>query len=176
MNLKDIFNSIGGAVGVLPKPISNYMPPVQAPIQYELKDRGVKLTEEDLKAIRPIIYGEVSNRDISKKQLEANVIMNTILNRMKEYATKGRPKSLSEVVSMPNQYQAYGGNQYNLYHNPADFLGAEKKKQVDSVMDTIDNQIRNGQYPDTTEGAFYYNHEPKTGKIYYDNKKKLFAS
>ena len=177
--LKNIFNSIGNALGSLNKPLSNYGPQVTAPIQalpkkYSLKDRGVEISDADLQAVRPLIYGEVSNRTPDKQALEANVIMNTALNRVREYNARGQKKTLADVVAMPNQYQAYGGPQYQMYHNPTDPVALAKKKQVDAIMDMIAEQIKAGQYADNTEGAYYYVHEPG-GKIRYDSKRKLFA-
>jgi hypothetical protein len=125
--------------------------------------------------MRPLLYGEMSNRSPDKQALEANVIMNTALNRVKEYAAHGQTKTLSQVIAMPNQYQAYGGTQYNQYANPTDAPSIAKKKQVDAIVDTLHGQIRSGVYPDTTNGAYYYSHDP-TGKIAYDDKKKLFAN
>lgn len=148
-------------------------PPVPKKNIYSLKNRGVDITDDDLSAIRPLIYGEVSNRDISKKELEANVIFNTAINRAREYSARNQPKTISEIIAMPNQYQAYGGKQYNLYNAPSNDLEKQKKIEVDMIIDKIAEQIRNGTYDDNTEGAYYYIHTPD-GKIQYDNKRKLF--
>ena len=142
---------------------------------YSLPDRGVSITDDDIKSLRPLIYGEVSNRGTDKKKLETNVILNTAINRMKEYDTKKkRTHTLSEVLAMPNQYQAYGGSQYQQYSNPPDPVAAAKRKEVDAIVDEIVEQLRRGQYPDNTEGAYYYIHEPD-GRITYDNRRPLFA-
>ncbi len=149
--------------------------PVQPPAQYNLKDRGVSVSDADLNAIRPLIYGEISNRAPDKQALETNVILNTALNRVKEYNARGQNKTLADVIAMPKQYQAYGGNQYQQYSAPPDAVAMAKKKQVDTIMDGISKQIQSGKYPDNTQGAFYYVHDPKTGKITYDNTRPLFA-
>lgn len=180
MDLSNLFNSNFLNKTTTPKmagPISNLYTPPPAPVvpTYHIPDRGVKITEDDLTAIRPLIYGEISNRTPDKQALEADVIFNTALNRQKEYARKGQNKTLSEVIAMPNQYQAYGGKQYQNYSNPPDVLSAAKKKQVDSIVDNIRERIKNGEFVDNTEGAYYYIHE-KDGKIKYDNLKKLFAN
>jgi len=144
-----------------------------APGRYNLKDRGVDITDDDLKAMRPLIYGEISNRNRAKKELEANVILNTTLNRARAYKERGMNKSLAEIVAMPNQYQAYGGKQYQAYHNPPDPVALAKKQEVDAILDAISEQIRSGNYQDNTQGAYYYIHNPDES-ITYDNKRKLF--
>lgn len=177
MGIRDFFTRKIRYSDTVDKPISSFLPQVKAqiPVQYDLKDRGVQISDDDINAFRPLLYGEVSNRTPDKQALEANVIFNTALNRVKAYNEKGQKKTLSDVFSMPNQYQAYGGKQYQLYANPPDVVAAQKKKQVDSIIDSIHQQIKNGQYIDNTQGAYYYVHDPKTGKITYDNKTPLFS-
>lgn len=183
MAIKDIFNSIGSGVSKVTQPISSFFGPTQVkaatvppPVtQYQLKDRGVQISDDDINAFKPLLYGEVSNRTPDKQALEAHVILNTAINRMKSYSEKGQNKTLIDVLSMPNQYQAYGGKQYQSYSNPPDVVAAAKKKQVDDIVEQIRKQVQSGQYPDITEGAYYYVHDPKTGKITYDNTKPLFA-
>jgi hypothetical protein len=182
MDLKSIYNSAGQWMNNnLVKPamgISNYYaaPKAEAaPTSYNLGSRGVQISDADIQAMRPLLYGELSNRSPDKQTLEAHVIMNTALNRMKDYAAHGQPKTLSQVVAMPNQYQAYGGPQYKAYTNPTDAPSIAKKKQVDAIVDALQGQIRSGIYPDTTNGAYYYSHDPATGKITYDDKRRLFA-
>lgn len=154
---------------------AHYVAPVQPAVdEYHIKDRDVRITANDLKAIAPVIYGEVSNRPPDKQALEANVIMNTAINRMKEYAANGQPKTLTQVISMPNQYQAYGGEQYQNYHNPPDPMAKTKRQQVDSIVDGMGEQMKQGKYVDNTQGSYYYSHD-KSGKITYDNERQLFA-
>jgi hypothetical protein len=182
MNIKEFFDRPENKMKTTTPAISSYyqekMSPVistPAPVQYHIKDRNVKITDKDLDAMRPLIYGEISNRTPDKQALEANVIFNTALNRQKEYARKGQNKTLSDVIAMPNQYQAYGGPQYQEYHNPTNPVSLMKKNQVDAIVDNIREKIKKGEYIDNTEGAYYYIHE-KDGKIKYDNLKKLFAN
>lgn len=180
MGLKDIYNKVSNAVTTAAKPIGEYFYPIPKvePSSYDLKDRGVSVTDADLQAFKPLLYGEIGNRDISKKKLEADVIFNTILNRKKEYErVQGTKKTLRDVISMPGQYQAYQGLQYPAYFNSPDPVAAEKRAQVDAIIESIRQQLINGQYPDITEGAYYYQHQgPENNrKIYYDNKRKLFA-
>ncbi len=147
---------------------------VPMPISHMLKDRGVQVSDSDIEAFRPLLYGEVSNRAPDKQAYEADVIFNTALNRVKAYGDKGKKKTLSDVLAMPNQYQAYGGKQYQAYASPPDKLSAEKRRQVDAIVDSIYSRIQAGKYEDPTQGAYYYVHEP-TGDITYDSKRPLFA-
>jgi len=190
MGLRDIYNSIGKGVskvggslsGLFGSDTVNYQKPYAEPIGpvqpikniYDLKDRGVKITEDDIEAFRPLLYGEVSNRNPDKKQLEADVIFNTALNRQREYASRGQNKTLSEILAMPNQYQAYNGEQYKEYANPTLPMSIEKKKQVDAIVDDIKARVKSGEFKDNTEGAYYYIHN-SDGSITYDNLKELFA-
>lgn len=181
MAISDFFNPVKAVQKVSGK-ISDYFAPTvyskqetPSPSRYSLADRGVDLTDQDFEAIRPLIYGEISNRTPDKQELETHVILNTALNRMREYANRGQKRTLSDVIAMPNQYQAYGGEQYRLYSNPPDIVAQKKREQVDAMVDRIREQIKSGVYPDNTEGAFYYIHNPD-GTITYDNKKPLFAN
>jgi hypothetical protein len=136
--------------------------------------RGVDITEDDINNYRPLFYGEVSGRNPDKKRLENQVILNTAINRAYEYSKKyGRPVSISEVLSMPNQYQAYGSDQYNNYSSPRDYLSELKKKETDNIINETIEQLKSGKFKDITNGAFYYVHNPD-GSITYDNTKKLF--
>ena len=181
MAIKDVFNSVGsgikkakGSLSEILGPVKYTAPVAPVPAQYHLKDRGVSVTDADIEAIRPVVYGEVSNRTPDKQALESHVIINTALNRVKEYNARGQKKSLSDVIAMPNQYQAYGGKQYQEYGNPSDPVALAKKKQIDLILDQIAEQIRSGQYEDNTGGAYFYVHNPDQ-TISYDNKRPLFA-
>ena len=112
---------------------------------------------------------------LGKKSLEANVILNTALNRVSAYNKKGQNKTLSEILSTPNQYQAYQSPQYKAYFNPPDPVALKKKQEIDSILNEIFAQVKAGKYNDSTGGAYYYAHN-KDGTIEYDNKKPLFAS
>jgi hypothetical protein len=147
----------------------------QQPINsvYNLKDRGVKITDADIEAFRPLLYGEASNRDYNKKKLEADVIFNTAINRQREYERMGRNKTLSEVLSQPNQYQAYNSPQYKEYSNITNPISAAKKKEIDAIIDDIKRRVKSGEFKDNTEGAYFYIHNSDES-ITYDNLKPLF--
>lgn len=175
-NSKQIFKNNNST-----QPISDLYTPQKAvaapPSQpYTLKKRGATVTDTDIEALRPLLYGEVSNRNTEKKKLEADVIFNTALNRQKEYARKGQNKTIAEILAMPNQYQAYGSPQYKEYHAPANTLSVAKKKEIDAIVDTIKERVKKGDFKDNTEGAYYYIHNAKDNSITYDNLRKLFAN
>jgi len=138
---------------------------------------GFKINKDDFDKIRPVLFGEVSNRPYDKKQLEANVIMSTILNRQNEYKkVHKKDYSLNDIVSMPNQYQAYGGKQYNLYNDGTTTdLDTQKKNEIDSISDDIWNQLKSGSFKDQAGGGYYYKHNEKDGSITYDNERQLFT-
>jgi len=181
MKITDLFNQIKNNGGQMPQstsPISNMYaaPPTPTPViptKYKLKNRGAEITDNDIEALRPLLFGEVSNRPMEKKTLEGDVIFNTLLNRQKEYANYGKNKSLSEIMAMPNQYQAYNGPQYKEYASTTNSLSAAKKKEIDAIVDAIKDKVKKGDYRDNTEGSYYYIHNPD-GTITYDNKKQLF--
>ena len=153
------------------------------PIIYDIKNRGVKFTEDDLKVLKPLMFSEISNREPDKQKLEFNTILNTAINRMGEYKkVKGRDYSLSEVLQMSNQYQGYEPNgrkekggkviesQYQIWGRN-DLVGTSSKKReyINSLVDSIGNN----DIIDNTQGAFFYQHNPDQ-TITYDNNKKLF--
>lgn len=171
---------MAGAAAAMPQePI---MPPMngqqQDPLSYERlpvenfneSPLAVRRSQE----LRPIMFGEISNRPPEKQELEARVILNTALNRIKEHSSKrGARKSIDEILTEENQYQAFKGEQYNLYKGQPGNLDAEKKKQIDAIIDKLLEEIESGAFSDNTEGAFYYKHNPD-GSITYDNDRALF--
>ena len=149
MPLSDLYNSqFKNEMKTTTPAISSMYTPVPQPVPatYHLPDRQAKVTDTDIEAFRPLLYGEVSNRNIAKKRLEADVILNTALNRQREYANRGQNKSISEIISMPNQYQAYGGPQYKEYASSTNPISAAKKKEVDMIVDEIKDRIKRGDY------------------------------
>lgn len=159
----------GVNMGLPQKPLGN---------TYQVPGRDVTLTDSDLNVLRPTLYGEVSNRPYDKKDLEANVITNTAINRMVAYAKNGMQKSMADVLSMPNQYQAYNGEQYKNYSNP-NLTGpdSEKRDQVNKIVDGIIASIKDGTFKDNTNNSMFYKHignNPDTATIQYDDTRSLF--
>lgn len=194
MKLSNLYNNVVGGVGRAAGKLSDFfsgtvsyeapkteIKPIQTPQikKYALANRGAEFTDSDFDNLKPLIYGEVSNRDYGKKQLEADVIINTAINRQREYENnpvsqyRGKKLPISEIIAMPNQYQAYGGDQYNTYFNPNNPIDIAKKKEVDAIVDAIAEKIRRGEYVDNTEGAFYYAHKDDN-TITYDNLRPLY--
>lgn len=129
-------------------------------------DRGFKVDEGDLKETERIVFSELSNKGTPDQQKqEARNIINTALNRVPKMK-----KTLTSVLQQPNQYQGYKTKQYNLAATGnLDYLGDAKMKLVKSVVD----EMRSGNFPDTTGGAVFYRHD-KNGNLILDNKRKLF--
>jgi len=135
--------------------------------------RGVTVSPDDVRALLPIVYGEISNRSPKKQELEARVILNTALNRVKEYAKHGVKKTLKEVLEQPNQYQAFGGKQYKHYNATTTDSDA-KHATVDQIVNKLVQEMQSGNFADNTNGAYYYVHKGN-GSIEYDNKKPLIS-
>jgi len=154
------------------QPAATTTPTTPPPVTYSA--RGQTFNPDDVAQLKKIIFSEVSNRDVPKKTLEANVIFNTALNRMAAANTAGQKRSLSQVLTQPNQYQGYNSPLYQRYDNPGDSLTAARKQQTDSIVDDMVKQVQGGNFKDNTNGAYYYKHVGD--KIYYDDKKPLFAN
>lgn len=140
-----------------------------------IPDRNIQISTSSIDDIvKPILFGELSNRPIEKKELEVRVILNTALNRIKQLKDKGKEVSLEEVLTAPNQYQAYDGEQYNNYiSDELDSLGIKKKEELDVIMEKVLNELKAGTFKDNTRGAVFYVHE-EDGRITFDSTKKLF--
>lgn len=137
--------------------------------------RGVEISKKDFdEYARPIIYGEVSNRPKDKKDLESRVILNTAINRMGENKKRNKKTSLKDILTEKNQYQAYNGEQYNLYkRQDKNALDEEKRLETDEILDNIYGEMSKGQFKDITNNAFYYQHN-EDGSITYDDKKPFY--
>lgn len=129
---------------------------------YSLRDRGVSFNGQDAEELRNVLFAEISNRSADRRKFEAQIITNTALNRMREYNAKGTPKTLSEVLKAPNQYQGYGAKQYvKAKSGKLDKLSQEKLAVVDSVIE----ELKSGNFQDNSDGQVYYVHD-KDGKIW----------
>lgn len=151
---------------VTKKPLDLVATPVQAAAP-EYWIRNNKITEADLNEAKAVLFGEISNRSSEKQKLEAQTILNTAFNRMDEYSKRGTPKSLTEVLQMPNQYQAYGGKEYNRYKS-----GQTKdtdKQKLDAIEETL-KQIRDLSFQNNIGESVFYTHKPG-GRIIATNDK-----
>lgn len=150
----------GGKVDAATKP--------DAPV-YWIRDN--KISHNDLEEAKAVLFGEISNRTPDKQQLEAQTILNTAFNRMEEYNArnhKGRSDwTLKEVLQMPNQYQAYGGKQYNKYKSgQLEDLDKQKLKAIEKVI----GDVQNGSFINNIEDRVFYVHKPD-GRIIADDRK-----
>lgn len=147
----------------------NYKKPEDAPMKFPIKDRNLEVTDEDLEEARKILFSEVSNRSPERQAFEARIIANTALNRMAQYAERGTPKTLSEVLREPNQYQGLGTPQYELAASGNMDYPSKKKMEV---IEAIIEEIKNKGLEDNTDGSVFYIHEPdgaiklKEGKLF----------
>lgn len=127
--------------------------------------RGHQVTDKDLQTLRNVLFAEVSNRNPQKQALEANTILNTALNRMDQYKAQGQPKTLSDVVTAPNQYQGYNSKEYQR-------LLSGKITPVDhpklNAIDTVLGQAKSGKLQDNTAGMVYYKHDSNGGIHLHD--------
>ncbi len=124
---------------------------------YWIRNNGI--SHNDLEEAKAVLFGEISNRDPMKQQLEAQTILNTAFNRMDEYNQKkfrGKDNwTLTDVLQEPNQYQAYRGNQYNKYKSGnIETLDRPKLKAIDGVL----SQIKNGKFQDNIGDSTRYSH------------------
>ncbi len=143
------------------------------PIPNEVPDRNVKLTDDDLQELRNVLYAEISNRDPEKQKLESRVIVNTALNRIKQYGAKGRQLALAQVLREPNQYQGYAPDKPDSQYNVVKSGKGNTKKLA--AIDAVLEELKGGAFKDETNGAVFYFHKPD-GSIQYDDKRPLYAS
>lgn len=133
--------------------------------------RNNEITDADLSELRAILFGEISNRNKDKQKLEAQVILNTVFNRMDEYRRKGQNKTATRVVQMPEQYQAFTSNEYKRYKN-GDLKPTDKQKL--EAIDEILEKVKNKTFQNNIKNAYYYKHN-KDDTIEVDFNRPLFA-
>lgn len=139
-----------------------------APMQV-YKARDVDFNDEEIEELRNILYGEISNRPKDKQALEARVIINTALNRIKENRDLGMSfDTMMKVLHQDNQYQALGGKQYELAKR------GEADPDKMAVIDEVIEELKQGKIKENTNGAFYYIHNPD-GSITYDDNRPLYS-
>ena len=119
--------------------------------------RNNEIKDSDLEEAKAVLFGEISNRSSDKQKLEAQTILNTAFNRMDEYAKRGTPKTLTEVLQMDNQYQAFKGKQYTRYkNNELDPTDNQKLSAIDSMLE----KVRNGSFQNNIGKSVFYSHKP----------------
>lgn len=130
---------------------------------YTIPSRKVTVEEPDLEELGAILFGEIGNRPLDKKLLEARTIANIALNRAEKEG-----KSLAEVLRQPNQFQAYKGNQYNLYKSGKAATSTISKEKVDAVNKILD-EIRQGTLKNNIGDNLSYAHrKDNTIRVYKD--------
>ena len=145
---------------------------------YTDKRRGLTLSQDDIDEARAIMYGEVGSRSRDKKVLEANVVLNTALNRLKMIHDAGYKNiTLKQVLSEPKQYQALGGSNYRLAKSGK--VGSATDERMSAIEEVIE-KMELGSLEDIAEGKIAYHHydDPKTKerKIKLTKYKKAWAA
>ncbi len=152
-----------------PEVINQELPPTIEPVQpiqptqpllpktpsFKIRDNVLDIN--DLEEAKAILFGEVSNRPLNKQILEAQTILNTALNRMEEYRRLGKPKTLTEVLQMRNQYQAFKGKEYNKFkEGKTNELDQRKLEAIEKVTE----ELKSGMLENNIPGYFFYSHRP----------------
>lgn len=167
---KDSLLKLQSIAGKVPEYLSLFgggkVDPVAKPEVPTFFIRSNAVSHNDLEEAKAILFGEISNRSPEKQRLEAQTILNTAFNRMDEYAKRGTPKTLTEVLQMPNQYQAYGGKQYKLFKSGG--TGELDKGKIEAI-DSILGQVKNGDFQNNVGGSVFYKHT-KDGRIIPDDR------
>jgi hypothetical protein len=128
--------------------------------------RGIKVNDNDIEEAAKILYAEISNRSPEKQAFEIRHIINTALNRsLNPGLDKG--KSLTQVLQRRAQYQGYAPNgmtvkggkvvksQYQLVSEGK--LRPDQQKKYEHIKNIL-NELKNGNFEDTTGGAQFYVH------------------
>lgn len=136
---------------------------------YYIRDNAV--TPSDLDEAKAILFGEISNRTPDKQRLEAQTILNTAFNRMDAYRKRGINKTLTEVLQMDNQYQAYKGKEYTRFKTGS--LQPTDQQKQDAIEEMI-GKVKDGSFQNNIGDSVFYAHKPD-GRIVATNK-KLFAT
>lgn len=179
MNPLDTLKSLGTLEVVNTAAAQQSQQPAQAlaaePPKQNLVRGEFNVSDADWQEAKHVLYGEISDREGGKQKLEAQVILNTALNRMKQYQEKtGKPVTLTEVLQKPNQYQAYAPDKPDSLYSQSKrgeyAPGGERRLQA---IDEVFNEAKTGKLQDNTNGAVFYIHNPD-GTITYDDKKKLY--
>jgi len=129
----------------------------KAPPTINVLDRDVKIREATIQnELRPILFGEVSNRSPEQQEYEARVITNTAINRVPQYKGHG-DLNFAGVLTAKNQYQAYKGKEYNRYKSgDIRYTDQQKLKAIDKVI----AELKAGTLKDNTNNSVFYEHTP----------------
>lgn len=172
-NIKVIDSMPQGSLKVIDQKDNRKIRVIDDQPKYEIKNRAVKLSNDDIEEAKKVMFAEVSNRPPDKQDLEVRVILNTAINRMKENEAVGKAKTLTQILQEPNQYQGYQNKQYKkLVNDELDDLSKEKKAKINAL---VEKYLKSEKFDDNTNNAFYYIHN-KDESISYDDEKSLFEN
>lgn len=123
----------------IPKP-----PQPGNPSSYNVK--GFELSPEDFEDLTRVAFGEIGNRSEDKRRLEMQVFLDTIATRANQ-KYMGRD-NIMDVVRQPQQYQGYGGPQYNAAKSgQLDHLSQQKYDQIRALLLELANSETQYPYP-----------------------------
>lgn len=121
--------------------------------------RGATYTPDELSTISGILYGELSNNGTPADQMnEAHKILDTAINRAK--ATK---QTLGQVMTAPNQYQAYKSPQYWMYMIGTKQGGLDAPSQAKAALvQKVVNNLDTAAFTQSDAGNdYFYAHNSK---------------
>jgi Cell Wall Hydrolase len=129
----------------------------------DVKDRGIKVDKKQIEStLKPMLYSEVASfldRPKDKVELEIRTVVNTVLNRMKDWGG-----SVEEIVKQPKQYQGVGSKKYEAFGTTTDVTEKKQISLINEVVDKIIAEIESGSFVDNVAGAVFYGHA-KDGTI-----------
>lgn len=129
--------------------------------------RGVAFSDKDADEAEAVLYGEVGN-DLNTREDEARAILNVAINRA---LAQGKP--LSSVLHEDKQFQAYLGDQYNLFKE-----GKGNKIKAAAIHKVIE-EAKAGKLKNNAGSSQSYAHR-KDGKLHlykdWNEQKKDMAN
>ena len=134
----------------------------------KLKNKPIKKIETDL--LTRLIVAEAGNQPIEGQQAVANVVMNRKKSQL-PYLSGGKKKSITNIISAKNQFEAYGNNKIN---------EVDRSSESYKIAYDIADKAINNKLEDLTDGATHFINTnivlERSGKLpswYYNLKPKL---
>ena len=160
---KSLFNKIADVV--YPPSVINYKREEETSKQKEqtIKEpiRQIEIKPQELNTLTSVLFGEVSNREPEKMKMEAKAIINIALNRAKQWG-----KTLEEILSQPNQFQAYKGKEFQKATSSK--LDYPSQKKMNLIKEVIE-ELKLGKLKNTVDNSIYYIHTPDS-RLFHSNK------
>ena len=133
----------------------------------KLKNKPIKKIETDL--LTRLIVSEAGNQPIEGQQAIANVVMNRKKSQL-PYLFGGKKKSITNIISAPNQFESYENNKIN---------EVDRSSEAYKIAYEIADKAINNKLEDVTDGATHFINpklQMESGRQlpswYYDLEKK----